>query len=218
MDGIVIGMPPKDATGRFNHCHGSETHMWRKPSERVSPSFAGADKYSKQHSITAAVPLWAGLSAGGVAAVTFHKKKKLSDVEWSSAVREGKLRMAIRSLQPVKPNGPWHILCDNEAFLRAPKSREAHRDTGMVLWKLPPRSPDLNPIEKYWSWLRKQLRRRDLADLVLKRPALTKAGYTKRVKSVLRSRVSQRVAKNCAIGLKRVCQEVIAKKGAATSA
>ena len=94
----------------------------------------------------------------------------------------------------------------------------AHRDAGMALWKLPPRSPDLNPIEKYWAWLRKQLRRRDLADLVLKRPALTKAGYTEQVKSVLRSRASQRVAKKCALGLKKVCQEVIAKKGAATSA
>ena len=71
---------------------------------------------------------------------------------------------------------------------------------------------------QYWAWLRKQLRRRDLADLVLKRPALTKAGYTERVKSVLRSRVSQHVAKRCALGLKKVCQEVIAKKGAATSA
>ena len=114
--------------------------------------------------------------------------------------------------------GHRHILCDNEAFLRAPKSRAAHRDAGMALWKLPPRSPDLNPIEKYWVWLHKQLRRRDLADLVLKRPALTKAGYTERAKSGLRSRVSQHVAKRCALGLKKVCQEVIAKKGAATNA
>ena len=46
---------------------------------------------------------------------------------------------------------------------------------------------------------------------------VTKAGYTERVKSVLRSRVSKLVAKRCALGLKKVCQEVIAKKGAATS-
>ena len=117
--------------------------------------------------------------------------------------------------------GSWHreANCGGfEAFLRAPKSRAAHRDAGMALWKLPPRSPDLNPIEKYWAWLRKKLRRQDLADLVLKRPALTKAGYTERVKSVLRSRVSQQVAKRCALGLKKVCQEAITNKGAATSA
>ena len=78
------------------------------------------------------------------------------------------------------------------------------------------RSPDLNPIEKYWAWLRKDLRRRDLADLVLKRPVLNKASYTKRVQAVLRSRASQLVAKRCALGLRAVCKEVILKKGAAT--
>ena len=52
--------------------------------------------------------------------------------------------------------------------------------------------------------------------LVLKRPALSKASYTERIKAVLRSRASQQVAKGCALGLRKVCQEAIAKRGAAT--
>ena len=35
-------------------------------------------------------------------------------------------------------------------------------------------SPDLNPIEKFWAWLRNRLRQRDLEDLQAGRPALGK--------------------------------------------
>ena len=85
----------------------------------------------------------------------------------------------------------------------------------MSLWKIPPRSPDLNPIEKFWSWLRKELRRRDLEDYKAKRPCLTKAQYIARVKEVLLTAKAQRAAGNIAGGLRKVCQEVADKSGAA---
>ena len=53
--------------------------------------------------------------------------------------------------------------------------------TRVSLWKIPPRSPDLNPVEKFWAWLRKGLRKRDLKDAVAKRPVLGKTAYKARV-------------------------------------
>jgi hypothetical protein len=81
-------------------------------------------------------------------------------------------------------------------------------------WFVPARSPDLNPVEKFWAWLRKELRRLDLRDLMLKKRLLTRAEYQKRVHDVLRTQKAQKVASNCALGLRKVCKKVVAKKGA----
>ena len=123
----------------------------------------------------------------------------------------------IQGLSPVKPTGPWWVLCGNETFLRAKKSQQAYRDAGVNLWQIPPRSPDLSPVERFWSWLRRKLRAMDLKDAVAKRPVLGKMAYKSRVRSVCSSQQAQRVAMACARGLKKVCREVIRKKGAATS-
>ena len=84
----------------------------------------------------------------------------------------------------------------------------------MTFWSVPPRSPDLNPIEKCWSWLRKETRKRDLGDLRAKRPPLRKTAFKARVRAICRSAKAQQVAAACARGLRKVCKEVIAKRGA----
>ena len=66
------------------------------------------------------------------------------------------------------------------------------------------------------GWLRARLRKLDLRDARLKIPVLGKLAYKVRVGSVLRSRPSQRAASNCAAGLRRVCQKVALRKGAAS--
>ena len=73
-----------------------------------------------------------------------------------------------------------------------------------------------NPVEKFWSWLRRRLRALDSRDAVKKRPVLSKMAYKARVRAVCRSKRAQAVASACALGLKKVCREVVKKKGAAT--
>ena len=214
MDGVVLGMPPSDPCGRLNFCRYGDSHMWRKPCEAASPELAGASTYGKQVPPERAVPMWAGISEGGFAIVLIHPRKKVTSEEWASAVRSGKLRDAIRSLRPIQRTGPWSVLCDNESFLRAPASRAAHDRCGVTLWGLPPKSPDLNPIEKFWSWLRRHLRILDLADLKKKKRPLSKTAYIARVRTVCRSQKAQVVASNLARSLKKTCREVIQKKGA----
>ena len=65
----------------------------------------------------------------------------------SKAVRDGKLLKAIRQINPKK-KGPWTVLCDNESFLRSKVVAKAHQKIGVKLWKIPAKSPDLNPIER----------------------------------------------------------------------
>ena len=80
---------------------------------------------------------------------------------------------------------------------------------------MPARSPDLNPVEKYWSWLRRKLRAMDLQDALAKRPVLGKMAYKARVQRLVRSAPSQTAAANIAEGFRAVCKRIVAAKGAA---
>ena len=189
--------------------------MWRKKNEAFQPKLSGDDPWAKQVPLNRAVPFWGGCSAGGFACIVFHGQKKVTTEEWIAVVEKGQLTKAIRQLKPVKKNGPWQVLCDNETFLDA--SSSAHAKVGVKLWHVPAKSPDLNPVEKVWSSLRRHLRKMDLADAVAQKPHLSKTAYVARVKRVLKTKNMQHIAAKCAGGLRKVCREVIAKRGAATS-
>ena len=85
----------------------------------------------------------------------------------------------------------------------------------VTLFTCPPKSPDLNPVEMFWGWLRKTLRRMDLLDLKKKRKPLSKPAYISRVKNVIRSAKAQSVAKAYAGRLRSACRQVLARGGAA---
>ena len=216
MDGVVLSMPPREPVQRLNYCWGGVTHMWRKHTESNVPRLAGQDDFQKQVPISRAVPFWGGISQDGVAAVLWHlERKKTNTTDWAAAVRRGNLAAALRHLNPQNQWGPWTILCDNESFLRTRESRAAYRSERVALWDLPPHSPDLNPVEMFWGWLRNKLRVMDLADLRARRPPLSKAAYVRRVQGVLRTRRAQAVASRFAGRLRKTCEAVVATGGAA---
>lgn len=76
-------------------------------------------------------------------------------------------------------------------------------------------SPDLNPVEKFWSWLRWRMRDMDLADLAAKRPVLGKLAWKARLMRVVRTKKAKAVAANTMANLKKVCATV-KKTGAAS--
>jgi transposase len=145
MDGVTLTMPPADTVARENFCFGAETHAWRTRDEHSLPSLAGFDKYRKQVPPNRAVPLWGGVAAGGFSIVLIHDRRKLTAEEWAEAVEAGKLQSAIQRLNPARRNGPWTVLCDNEAFLRAPASAAAHRESNVSLLKIPPQISRFEP-------------------------------------------------------------------------
>ena len=214
LDGVVLSTPPKEKADRENFCKHGDTHMYRRRSEAADPKLAGHDPYPDQVRPDRAVPLWGGISAGGAAIVTFHQKKKLATDEWVKVVRSGKLSRAIMRLDPVRRRGPWTLLCDNETFLKSPGSMAAYASKRIDLWHVPPKSPDLNPVEKFWGWLRRELRRLDLGDLREGRPPLTKALYRQRIRYLCETQRAQRAASAFARSLRSVCTEVVQKRGA----
>lgn len=216
MDGVVLSMPPVSETGRENWCRTGETHCWRKPSEGMEPDLAGADQYKKQVPLARAIPMWGGASEDGFAPIIWHKKHKLDSEEWVEGLQSGCLTDALAALQPVNPDGPFYILCDGESFLTTDAARREYRKHKIRLWQIPPRSPDLNPIEKFWAWVRKAMLDRDLEDLKAQKPRPAKAEYVKRVKALLRSAKAQEVAGNCVASFRKTCQEVSEKEGRAS--
>ena len=90
----------------------------------------------------------------------------------------------------------------------------AHRAVAVKLWKIPALSPDLNPVERFWGWLRKQLLAMDLKDAVNKRQCLAKTASVARVRGVVKTKKAQAVAKSYAASFRATCKIVVEKKGA----
>ena len=130
-------------------------------------------------------------------------------------MRAGKLVAACREARPDRAHGPWRILADNESFLKGRASQREYEKTSVRMWHIPPRSPDLNPVERFWAYLRKRLEALDLRDLVQKRPPVDKAGLRARVRQVVAQQKSKAVAKNLVAGLIKTCRQVQKHKGAA---
>ena len=161
------------------------------------------------------MPLWGGVGPGGFGFVLSHRRKKLTSEEWADVVTKGRLVQACRGCRPDRVRGPWRILCDNEAFLRAPASRCAHRRARVELQGIPARSPDLSPVEQFWSWLRRRLRAMDLADLVAHRQPVQKKALRARVRRLVLSPAAKDVAKNVFSRFRKTCLELQRKRGAA---
>ena len=160
--------------------------------------------------------MWGGIGPGGFGLVLFHAYKKVDEHEWKAAVEKGCLVKACKATRPDRTQGPWRLLCDNESFLQAPASRAAHVRARVELWQVPPRSPDLNPVEKFWSWLRRRLRAMDLADLKGKRPAVQKMALKQRVRRLCATQRAKAVAQATFLSLRKTCAEVKKKRGAAS--
>ena len=215
MDGVIIPTAPTQDIERRNFCLHGETHMWRKPSEACTPELAGGHKYADQVPLYRAIPFWGAISSKGYCDIVYHAKKKIDTREWvDDALKSGKLFEAIKKLRTTSVGG-YRILCDNESFLASKASKEFYGKKNIQLLQIPPRSPDLNPIEMFWGWVRKQMRLKDLEDLRAKRPPLGKTASKKRLRMFLKTRKAQTVAANCFKKLRSKCREVIAKKGAA---
>ena len=52
------------------------------------------------------------------------------------------------------------VVMDNAAFHKSPKIRELIESVGCKLIYLPPYSPDLNPIEKFWGNMKKWIKQK----------------------------------------------------------
>ena len=207
LDGVVLSMPPSKDSERLMFLRNGEPMVWRKPDEDALEPTAGKTNYDTQVPLARAVPMWAGIGEKGAAPVFFHDRKKVTKEEWAEAVNRGNFQTALKEVTG-RARGPWTVLCDNEGFLSSTLCRSAHRKTKVSMWHVPARSPDLNPVEKYWSWLRRRLRALDLADARAKRAVLSKPAYQSRVRRVMKTARSTTVASNIIGGFRKTCKEI----------
>ena len=199
MDGVILQRPPSDPIDRENFC---EARRHALLSHTCGARLPGARWW--QVPMDRAVPLWGGVAATGFSVVAFHARKKLKQEEWARIVADGQLASAIR-LHPENEHGPWHVLWDNERFLDARCSKAAHKQANVKLWHIPPKSPDLNPVERFWAWLRRALRHLDMQDLHAGRPVPARAAYTQRVRRLVASQRARRAAANYARSCWKTC-------------
>jgi hypothetical protein len=111
------------------------------------------------------VALWGGFTGNGNFTLRlWTPKPKMTAAEWAALVPS--VRAAVdEAYGGDVPARPW-VWHDNERFLLRP---DTYRQHGMSLHRFPPCSGDLNPIETVWAWLRKDLAKREQADLSDKR-------------------------------------------------
>lgn len=64
----------------------------------------------------------------------------------------------VQYFLPVVKEGTV-IVMDNASFHRKKRLVCAAQKAGCILIFLPPYSPQFNPIEKFWSWLKRYLRK-----------------------------------------------------------
>ena len=107
----------------------------------LQPQLAGQDMFRGQCAPDRSIPMRGGLSAGGFSTVLYHPQRKLCTSERVHATVN-----AFKALDPVKENGLWHILCDDESVLTASKSMAEYRRWKVWPWQIPPKSLDLNPV------------------------------------------------------------------------
>jgi len=82
---------------------------------------------------------------------------------------------------------------------------------------VPSKSPDLNPVEKLWAWMRKALERKDLEDLMKKRAVPGRMAYKEHVRRSVRSPKAQQVANNIFRGFRKTALDVKNRWGQASS-
>ena len=74
----------------------------------------------------------------------------------------------------------------------------------------------VNPVERFWAWLRIRLRDMDMADLQARRKPIQRFALKARVRASLRTQGAQRVARRMFLSLRDTCAEAKRKRGAAS--
>ena len=181
LDGVTLTMAPKPLSGRQKHAAQRLTSMWMRTGEAFNNDVLTFNRYGVQLGVK--VPLWGGCTGNGRFALRlWTPKPKMTKEEWQALVPKvkGAMSEAYGGDLPPRPL-VWH---DNERFLLQP---EVYTRNGMELRRFPPNSGDLNPVETVWAWLRRDLGKRELADLKAKRPALTEHQFKQRCAQILLS-------------------------------
>ena len=180
LDGVTLTVPPKPLSAKQKHAAQRITCVWTCAGERLDNDIHTFNRYGVQ--LGKKVPLWGGFTGNGQFTLRmWTPTPKMDKEDWQALVPTVKAAVddAYGDELPARPK-VWH---DNERFLLCPG---VYKDNGLTLFRFPPNSGDLNPIETVWAWLRRDLAKREQDDLEAGRH-LTEQMFRQRCAQILNS-------------------------------
>ena len=172
LDGVTLTKAPRPMSKREKHAAQAIKHMWVKRGEALDNDLHTYNRYGIQ--LGDKVPLWGGFTGQGRFTLRlWTATPKLDKTLWAQHIGRGVKRAACGRCV-------WH---DNEKFLKQPAVYARH---GLTMRCFPANSGDLNPIETVWAWLRKDLAKKEMADLAVNR-TLSVSEFRRRAAQILHS-------------------------------
>lgn len=102
------------------------------------------------------VMIWGGISRRGKTPLHIYrldKKEKVNKETYIECLEEN----LLESMDRKYGEGRWRFLQDNARPHVARETKEFFKDEAVKIIKNPPYSPDLNPIEQIWAWMKRDV-------------------------------------------------------------
>lgn len=122
------------------------------PTHNVQPAYGWIKKGERKE-----IPANTGrsrLNLSGSIDVTSHKVIIQEDKTLNA---ESTIRF-FQKIEEVYPDkGKVHVFCDNASYYRNKEVQQYLKSSKIILHFLPPYSPNLNPIERLWKWMKERV-------------------------------------------------------------
>ena len=189
-------------TNPFEHAMACRGKVWRKKSEGLAPGCT--TKGSREGDGGRQAKFFVAISYDqGV--ILAHQYQKLNGASFAEFVRDNFANLFQKC---GKMTSTW--LQDGDPSQNSAKSQKAQAEVGADLFRIPPRSPEFNPIENVFAFVKKELRENAIRDHIEKESF---EEFASRVKKTLYSSDIEKI--NNIIGSygKRLSQVILRKGG-----
>lgn len=139
---------------------GFKPYIWRTPKEEYHPSLV-MPHFGRERG---GIMVWAAICHGGKSRLvrfdtqnSHSRRQGITTSIYCNQITNGALREFMTAMEMVTSDS--QVLEDNAPVHTASISRSQGLNNGFSFINHPATSPDLNPIENCWHWLKQAIRR-----------------------------------------------------------